>query len=147
MVCFEIETPSRFEARLRGALASGETRILNEPYVWEAVDRPDERAVALVRCGQSWCQLVPASPSDASHKSVLISVEFQDDAHVEGFIEWFATQLRRRVSPLISVVAGVSGRAPFAYFAVPETVRSQLTRELDILTSPPRTGVRAVGLI
>ena len=155
MVHAEIETPSRTEARLRAVLRAAEVDILRALYAWEPL--PDgsfpggikSEAVALTRDQDGWSQLVPATGTPRTESWALFCFHFGPSARTDGFTDWFAGYLRRRVGSRVMVANGLNGREGglYGYWGVPARQREQVIRELAILTTSPVTGVRAVGLL
>jgi hypothetical protein len=77
----------------------------------------------------------------------LARVQFDSGEKTDGFVDWFASQLRRRVQSRLIVATVNSGYIQVAYWGVSECHRDAFGRELALLASSPRTGVRAVGLL
>lgn len=94
-----------------------------------------------------WCGLAPADGAGAGEKWALISLRFERDAEIDGFLDWFASRLRRRVHPRLIVANGNCGPSHFAFWGVPERHRDALSRELSILTSAPSARACGVGLL
>lgn len=148
----EVESPSQTEVRLNAALRAAEIQILEQPYAWATIGQDNfpeglnKDAVALVQDGHGWSQLIPASRKESW---TLICMRFRAGVNVEGFLEWFAFYLRRRVTPRFMIVGalGELTSGPHFCWAVPWSVREQAVREIEILSTPPRTGVRGVGLM
>ena len=155
VVCLEIETPARTEARLRGLLRSAQIEILNRSYSWEGIAqdafpaaiRPE--ALALTRHGDGWSQLIPNGDPGRPDCWAVVAFHFAPRANTDGFTAWLASYLRRRVGPRVMIASGSNDRtgAAYLYWGVPSPQRELLNRELAILSTPPMTGVRAVGLL
>ena len=149
----DVETPSRAETRLRATLADARVDLLTPSYAWKPCGSgpgdmaPREDAITMARCASGWCELVPAESHDNGECWAIISMHFHGEAQVEGFVDWFASQLRSRIGPRIIVATGRGAGYCFAYWGVPEAHRNDLGRELKILASPPVTGTRGVGLL
>ena len=149
----EVETPSRTEARLREALRSAEIVLMESPYAWRLVanfpSQVSDEAVALARDEDGWSQLVPAPGARSASGWALIRFRFVAGAAIDGFTDWLAAHLRRRVTPRLMIASGLSQRTGglYLYWGVPLALREQVMREIDILSSQPATGIRSVGLL
>jgi hypothetical protein len=105
--------PAETEARLRRVVAEAALEIL--PGAWwfdelplaafPARVRPD--AVALVRDGNCWSQLVPVRSGDAPAERVrLWCFHFPAGLDNSGFVGWLATQIKRETGSGVLVVCG-----------------------------------------
>ena len=152
MFC-EVEAPLQTEVRLRSALRTARAKVLPKAYMWQpcaSLPQPAEdkdEPIAMARSDQGWCQLAPANGAADGEKWALISLEFDSGAQIDGFLDWFASRLRRRVHPRLIVANGSCGPSHFAFWGVPERHRDALGRELSILVSRPSAGACGVGLI
>ncbi|MGZ8998439.1 MAG: DUF6196 family protein [Allosphingosinicella sp.] len=151
----EIETPARTEARLRGVLRAADVEILKPSFAWEDIAREafpagiNVDALALAQDGEGWSQLIPVADPHRADTWALAGFHFSPRANTDGFTDWLASYLRRRVGPKVMIASGFNNRtgASYLYWGVPSHFREALVRELAILSTPPMTGVRAVGLL
>ena len=157
MMHWDFEAPLRTEVRLRTALQNATARILPQAYMWHPIatapgqsDVGDD-VIAMARSDRGWCQLAPAHHAGEGEGEgetwALISLQFERGAQLEGFLDWFASRLRRRVDPRLIVANGICGSSHFAFWGVPERHREALCRELSILTSSPAPRACGVGLL
>ena len=107
----QTETPAQTDSRLRRVLHDAEIHPL--PREWHFIEfahtafrtslHPE--ALALIRDGDRWSQLVPAD-SSATEPLTLWSIHFQTGVDNSGFVGWLATLVKQHTGSGVAVVCG-----------------------------------------
>src|SRR5262245_30967168 len=105
------ETPDQTDGRLLTVIANSEFHVLPGVYVFEPLRRGPERvspkALACVRDGEQWSELVPAShePSRAGQFTIF-SFHFDPKFDATGFVGWLHSHLARKTGVGHIVICG-----------------------------------------
>jgi hypothetical protein len=111
MVDISRETPLQIETRLRSVIKRAKVQIFSELYQFEEFpsadfgDRFDARALALVRDGELWSQLVPFQDGGGEAFG-LFGFHFPPDDDNSGFVGWLASRLKARFGSGVIVIWG-----------------------------------------
>ncbi len=91
-------------------------------------------ALAFVRDGEVWSQLVPAEDAEAERFRVL-SFHFPANIDNSGFVGWFATLLKNRFGTGVFVVCGYNAGdgGIFDYWGVPFAVGDDVVEAVRTL--------------
>lgn len=145
------ETAEKSDFRLRGVITTADLRW--EPGHWffqefqsdDVAEHLRADALALVRGGDGWSQLVTVGPGDApSERMAVWSFHFPVGTDNSGFIGWLANQIKRATGSGVLVICGYNSQRSgvFDYWACPISVERQVRRLLRELAAgvatPPR---------
>jgi hypothetical protein len=141
------------EARLLEVIAKARFDVLPNFYVFQdlvAGHPPTPAALACVRDGDSWSELVPAiddQDADATHQ--IMSFHFAEDVSASGFVGWLASHLKRSIGTGVIVICGRDARGAralwyaaqgvFDYWGVPARVGPEAIAEIRSLIERGRT--------
>ncbi len=134
------ESAEQTERRLYRVMAQAEFEVYERPFAFEefaAGDFPagaNPAALALVRDGQVWSQLVPAERPDGELFKVF-SFHFPEGLDNSGFVGWLASHLKRSVGTGVFVVCGQNGAGGgiFDYWGCPFEVSDLVLKEIHRL--------------
>jgi hypothetical protein len=143
------EIPTQTEWRLRRVAAAMHVEVLDGAWWYDEFSveefrgraRPD--AIAMVRDGDSWCQLVPVKPGDSPREPLRIwCCHFPEGIANSGFIGWFATRVKERTRSRMVVICGQNRRRGgiYDYGGCPLSAAGAVIAELRNLSA----GVRSV---
>jgi hypothetical protein len=117
----KVETADEAERRLLRVIAAARLDVFEQSYGFEPLraNRPlDARAVACVRDGDHWFQLVPMRPESSALTYTVFSLHFAEAMSASGFVGWLASHLKRTVGTGVIVVCGRDARQSDALDAV-----------------------------
>jgi hypothetical protein len=104
------ETQAEAEARLLKVIANAQFQVFEDSYTFEALPpsrAPNPAALACVRDGEVWHQLVPISPRGVStERFTVFSFHFKEELDASGFVGWLAAHLKRTVGTGVIVICG-----------------------------------------
>jgi hypothetical protein len=134
------------EQRLRQVLAAAAFVVCQGTYAFEEfaakdfAKRANRRALALIRDGAKWSQLVPC-PSAHADALTVFQFHFSRTYNTTGFVGWLATRLRRRCGTGAIVICGQNRRRGgiFDYWAVRASVGDAVVREIKALRGRRRS--------
>jgi hypothetical protein len=137
-----VETPAQTEERLRKAIRESEFALVNGTWNFEEFTTAEFTstvnpvALALVRDGERWSQLVPAS-AFAREMMAVWMFHFPDGADNSGFVGWLASEIKARTGSGIAVVCGQNSLRGgiFDYWMCPVEASSDVLRVIDELRS------------
>lgn len=140
MVAVSIESPAQTEARLRQVIGAVDLRVYEELYGFEEFplqsffERLQHSALALVRDGEVWSQLVPDAGQFAQSFTVFC-FHFPPELDNSGFVGWLATHLKIRFGTGVFVVCGQNSRRGgiFDYWACPAELGGEVVAEVRAL--------------
>ena len=110
------ETPEQMHQRLCGVIARTRFTVLAEPHVWQPLARSaplPASAIAVVRDGEAWAALVPAT-TDAAGTYRIFAFHFAEGTNASGFVAWLAGLMKREAGTGAMVVCGFDARATAA---------------------------------
>src|SRR5262245_60834885 len=102
------------DARLVKVIAKARLEVLEGFYAFQHLAEghpPRPTALACVRDGESWSELVPTTdhePADGSHK--VVSFHFAEELSASGFVGWLASHLKRSIGTGVIVICGRDAR-------------------------------------
>jgi len=105
------ETGEQIQLRLLKVLAQAEIKIYEEDYAFEEFSREDftlkarSEALALLRDGEVWSQLVP-SEDLTKERFKIIRFYFKEALDNSGFIGWLASHLKHKIGTGVFVICG-----------------------------------------
>lgn len=140
MVDISVESREATESRLRCVVQRARLEVHDGLYAFDefaAVDfarsaRLD--ALALVRDGDRWSQLVPCG-NDAGEPFMVWSFHFPADMDNSGFVGWLASRLKDRFGTGLIVTCGYHAAqgGVFDYWGCPAAIRDVVAAELGAL--------------
>lgn len=139
------ESNEQTERRLRRVMARAELKVYEPAYCFEEFTdegfpaRANPEALALVRDGRVWSQLVRAE--DAGGESFKIfGFHFAEGLDNSGFVGWLASHLKRRVGRGVFVVCGQNSARGgiFDYWGCPVEVADPVLKEIRSLRGEGR---------
>lgn len=142
MVSISRETPEQTDARLLDVIAQSRLDVLPGAYAFVdcsaemAVGHFRHDALALVRDGKVWSQLVPSDDAGAELFCVF-SFHFPADIDNSGFVGWLAWRLKTKFGTGVFVVCGSNPAdgGIFDYWGAPKTVADLVIAEVLALTA------------
>ena len=137
MVDISVETVEATEVRLRKVFQASELEFHSEPYVFEEFTSDslatslDRGALALVRDGEVWCQLVSCRIPSVESFGVFCC-HFPPDLDNSGFVGWLATHLKRRFGTGVFVICGQNSSRGgiYDYWGFPFELTAEVKLEL-----------------
>jgi hypothetical protein len=136
------ETSEESDRRLRRVAAAMDIEVLDGDWWFEEfpLERLDDRvrsdAIALVRDGDGWSQLVPVRTDDRSTERFrLWCCHFPTDVDNSGFVGWLATRIKRKTGSGIFVVCGQNSARDgiYDYAGCPASVANIVLGEIRAL--------------
>jgi hypothetical protein len=120
------ETPEQAEARLLQVIASAQLQVLESVYAFEELPAghpPNPAALACVRDGEVWSQLVPVSSGSTSQGAFkMFSFHFAEGLDASGFVGWLASHLKRTLGTGVIVICGKDRRGGAALYTASQGV-------------------------
>lgn len=104
-----METQDQMHLRLLCLTAASRFTVLPQDHGWlplAAGAAPDAMAIACVRDGTKWNQLLPVPPSHAGPRMCVVSFHFPAHISGAGFIAWMAAWLKREADTGVVVIGG-----------------------------------------
>jgi hypothetical protein len=141
------ETPEQSVRRLRRVARLTTVELLDGEWSFEQVSQPhlDLRpdTLALIRDGERWSRLVPATPSSAERFRVW-SCHFPEGIDNSGFVGWLAGEIKARTGSGVFVICGFnpSRGGIHDYWGCTVQAGDAVITELRALTGPLLDGVR-----
>lgn len=125
----QTESAAQTDARLRQVLRDAEITTLPGLYHFAEFPHTDfatalrPEALAVIRDGDRWSQLVPA-PTDAPEPLSLLSIHFPTGIDNSGFVGWLATLIKQHTGSGVAVVCGQNTHRGgiFDYWCAPSAV-------------------------
>lgn len=137
------ETAEETDRRLRRVLAMSTLDIDAERWWYQELADMDfpswvrTDAIAVVRDGETWSQLVPVRPGDDPTEPVRIwTFHFPEGVDNSGFVGWLASHIKAATGSGVIVVCGQNSKAGGIYdhWACPETVAGAVFEMIDRLS-------------
>jgi hypothetical protein len=107
-----MESSEEMHQRLLRLTAASRMEVMPEEYGWLPMDSgnaPSPVAIACVRDGSVWNQLLPVSTMHPGPRMCVVSFHFPADISGAGFIAWLATWLKREADTGVVVIGGKDG--------------------------------------
>ena len=104
-----METQDQMHERLLRLTAASRLTVLPLDHGWlllAAGAAPDGLAIACVRGGAQWNQLLPVPPSHPGPRMCVVSFHFPAQISGAGFIAWLAAWLKREANTGVVVIGG-----------------------------------------
>ncbi|HJU87801.1 MAG TPA: DUF6196 family protein [Gemmatimonadaceae bacterium] len=136
------ETPGETAARLRRVIAAADFEKLPGFWWWNEFSQAEfpagvrDEAIALVRDGDRWSQLVPLRRHDNPVETLRVwSFHFPPGIDNSGFIGWLATEIKRATGSGTLVVCGQNGERGgiYDYWAIPAAAGDDALRTIRAL--------------
>jgi len=134
------ETPAQIRFRLLKVLAYADMKIYEEEYGFQEFTsndsplRANPEALAIIRDGEVWSQLVPSR--DASKERFKIfRFYFKEKLDNSGFIGWLGSHLKCKTGTGVFVVCGQNSRQGgiYDYWGCPVEVADRVMAEIQRL--------------
>lgn len=137
------ETESEISIRLERVIRDSSLKVYEGTYVYEEFpieefkSRVNENALAIVRDGQVWSQLIELK-NYTSESFAVWRFHFPKGADNSGFVGWLATRLKVLFGTGVFVVCGQNSEdgGIFDYWGCPIELKEQVFRELRLLINP-----------
>ncbi|HEU4367535.1 MAG TPA: DUF6196 family protein [Methylomirabilota bacterium] len=155
------ETANQTQARLLQVIAHAELEVLSGLYAFAPLPagpvKIRDDALACVRDGRLWSELVPAGEPEPSMAFKVFAFHFDPGHDATGFVGWLHSHLARASGAGHIVVCGRSARAGadhvrggiFDYWGAPAAVAGRVLAEVEWLRErggrPPRPHVGPAG--
>jgi hypothetical protein len=133
MVDISAEAPHQIERRLRSVIRQARVQIFDELYQFEEFSvaefgtRFDKRALALVRDGELWSQLIPFRGGEGEAFG-LFGFHFPPDQDNSGFVGWLASRLKAQFGSGVLVICGMNQAdgGIYDYWGCPAAIAPQV---------------------
>lgn len=133
------ESPAQTQARLAMVLAQARWWVAPQLYRFEEfpdtefAHRINHQALALVRDGHVWSQLVPCGDDQQDDAFTIFSFHFPEGLDTSGFVGWLASLIKQQVGTGVLVICGQNRAAGgiYDYWACPPQCRDAV---LDLIT-------------
>ncbi|NEI74386.1 hypothetical protein GR212_33060 [Rhizobium lusitanum] len=140
MVDISIETPEQTDERLSQVIRLATLTRFDGSYTFEEFSSRDlatrlaEEALALVRDGTHWSQLVRAS-MDTAEIFTVFQFHFKQGLDNSGFVGWLASLLKHRFGTGVFVICGQNSSAGgiHDYWGCPAIVGTAVLEVIDAL--------------
>jgi Family of unknown function (DUF6196) len=137
-----IEPPALTEERLCKVIRAAEFALVNGTWSFEEFTAAEftsvvnPAALAMVRDGERWSQLVPAS-AFAGEMLAVWMFHFPNGADNSGFVGWLASKIKTRTGSGVAVVCGQNSLRGgiFDYWMCPIEASGDVLRVIDELRS------------
>jgi hypothetical protein len=137
-----VETPAQTEERLCKVIREAEFALVDGTWGFEEftaaefLSTVNPAALALVRDGERWSQLVPAS-AFAGEMLAVWMFHFPDGADNSGFVGWLASEIKTRTGSGVAVVCGQNSLRGgiFDYWMCPIEASGNVLRVINELRS------------
>jgi len=148
------ETGNAIQARLLQVIGHAEYDVLPGPYVFQRLatgDKPRDDALACVRDGVTWSQLVPVDGATDGMVFRIFAFHFDPHYDATGFVGWLHAHLARTTGVGHIVVCGASARSAgshtrggiFDYWGCPAEDADRVLAEIERLRERGRRPQRA----
>lgn len=104
-----METSDEMHQRLLRLTAASRLTVLQDDYGWLPLTpgaAPAPTAIACVRDGEVWNQLLPVPESHPGPRMGVVSFHFADHISGAGFIAWLAAWIKQEVGTGVVVIGG-----------------------------------------
>jgi len=146
------ETHEQIQLSLLNVLSHAEIKIYEEEYAFEEFAEKNfslkakSEALAIVRDGEVWSQLVP-SKDLAQERFKIFKFYFKEALDNSGFIGWLATRLKDKIGTGVFVICGQNnGRGGiYDYWGCPIDVAQSVMEEIQNLVGEYHRSIKNVG--
>lgn len=133
-----METYEEQNQRLIQALSNSDVNFLSGSYDYEEFNSTEldlkfnENALALIRDGSRWSQLVNVDEGPFS----VFSIHFNGVDNVNGFVGWFASFLKQQLDIGLIVFVGSNSlkKGVYDYYGVPIERITEVEREMKLMS-------------
>lgn len=140
-VYISTETPEQTDRRLANVISTARLVVFSDPYVFEEFSNEDfsrrvrSDALAVIRDGSKWSQLIPCDAHDPRELFKVFSFHFEPDADNSGFVGWLASRLKARLGTGVFVVCGQNSAdgGIFDYWGCPIQLGEKVVHEVASL--------------
>jgi hypothetical protein len=104
-----METADEMNLRLLRLTAASRLTVLPDDYGWVPLAigaAPEPQAIACVRDGEVWNQLLPVHSGHSGPRMGVVSFHFADHISGAGFIAWLAAWIKQEVGTGVVVIGG-----------------------------------------
>jgi hypothetical protein len=137
-----IETLPQIDTRLETVIREADFELLDGSWCFqefataELESAINRTALALIRDGERWSQLVPAS-AIAGEILTVWTFHFRDGVDNSGFVGWLASGIKARTGSGVAVVCGQNSLRGgiFDYWMCPVEVSEKVLRVINELRS------------
>lgn len=144
MVDISIETSEQSERRLSDVIKSASLTKFDGVFAFEEfpseelATRLNKKALALVRDGTQWSQLVRVA-ADAPETFTVFQFHFKQGLDNSGFVGWLASLLKQRFGTGVLVICGQNSSAGgiHDYWACPAILGTSVLETVDALMCRP----------
>jgi len=135
-----IETRKQTQLRLLKVLSQAKIKIYGDEYAFEEFAQKDfplkakSEALAIVRDGKVWSQLVP-SRNMSQERFMVLKFHFKESLDNSGFIGWLATRLKHKIGSGVFVICGQNTEKGgiYDYWGCPVEVAELVIKEINNL--------------
>jgi hypothetical protein len=146
------ETHKQIQLRLLNVLFHAEIEIYEEEYAFEEFAEKNfplkakSEALAIVRDGEVWSQLVP-SKDLGQERFKIFKFYFKEALDNSGFIGWLATRLKDKIGTGVFVICGQNnGRGGiYDYWGCPIDVAQSVIEEIQNLVVEYHRSIKNIG--
>jgi len=146
------ETHEQIQLSLLNVLSHAEIKIYEEEYAFEEFAEKNfslkakSEALAIVRDGEVWSQLVP-SKDLAQERFKIFKFYFKEALDNSGFIGWLATRLKDKIGTGVFVICGQNnGRGGiYDYWGCPIDVAQSVMEEIQNLVGEYHRSIKNIG--
>ena len=137
-----VETSAQTHERLREVIREAEFALVDGTWCFEEfaatefMSAVNPAALALIRDGERWSQLVPATAS-AGELLAVWTFHFPDVADNSGFVGWLASEIKAKTGSGVAVVCGQNSLRGgiFDYWMCPVEASGNMLQIIDDLRS------------
>jgi hypothetical protein len=146
------ETHEQIQLRLLNVLSHAEIKIYEEEYAFEEFAEKNfslkakSEALAIVRDGEVWSQLVP-SKNLTQERFKVFKFYFKEGLDNSGFIGWLATRLKDKIGTGVFIICGQNnGRGGiYDYWGCPIDIAQSVIEEIQNLVGEYHRSIKNVG--
>jgi hypothetical protein len=146
------ETDEQIQLRLLKVLSHAEIKIYEEEYAFEEFAKKyfplkaKSEALAIVRDGKVWSQLVPSKDLKQERFKVF-KFYFKEALDNSGFIGWLATRLKGKIGTGVLIICGQNnGRGGiYDYWGCPIDVAESVIEEIQNLVDEYHRTIKNIG--
>ncbi len=134
------ETPEETQQRLLNVIARARLKVYTSPYAFaefraeELHQKFDPDALAVIRDGDRWSQLIPCEDG-SGERFRIFSFHFQEGLDNSGFVGWLASLMKQKLGTGIFVICGQNSNdgGIFDYWGCPYGIGDEALKEIRSL--------------